>query len=125
MGHHGPGSSFGVSTLSADIASRSSPIEVLAGEGLRKIDPGDLLAIDPEVTDPVSPRPPAGNSVRYLCGNSAVDGSRDAVTVHVVGIGVLGPLSTGGTAAFGRRDRAVLTALAMCVGEVGQRGPAR
>jgi DNA-binding SARP family transcriptional activator len=31
-------------------------------------------------------------------------------------IGVLGPLSHEGAAAFGRRDRAVLTALAMCVG---------
>jgi len=33
-----------------------------------------------------------------------------------MGIGVLGPLSHDGPATFGRRDRAVLAALAMCVG---------
>jgi WD40 repeat protein/DNA-binding SARP family transcriptional activator len=36
--------------------------------------------------------------------------------VQSVGIGVLGPLSHDGAATFGRRDRAVLTALAMYVG---------
>jgi len=43
-------------------------------------------------------------------------GADDGTTVDGVSIGVLGPLSHDGAATFGRRDRAVLTALAMCAG---------
>ena len=45
-----------------------------------------------------------------------VDGTRDVATVRVVGIAVLGPVGCEDDIAFGRRDRAVLTALALCVG---------
>jgi hypothetical protein len=53
VGYHGPGSCVRVSTVSADIASRlaggaTSRREAKPGAGVWKIEPGDLLASDPE-----------------------------------------------------------------------------
>ena len=49
-------------------------------------------------------------------GSSLLTAPRDVATVRVVGVAVLGPLRCEGDISFGRRDRAVLTALALCVG---------
>ena len=56
--------------------------------------------------------------VRYLCGNAGVDVHSPALNSRHVAIAVLGPLACDVDTSFGRRDRAVLTALAICLGRV-------
>ena len=56
--------------------------------------------------------------VRYLCGNAGVDVHSPALNSRHVAIAVLGPLTCDVDTPFGRRDRAVLTALAICLGRV-------
>jgi DNA-binding SARP family transcriptional activator/WD40 repeat protein len=70
-----------------------------------------LLEVGPAAPDAVSE-----TGVNRYRWDNLIDAAARSGESRGVGIAVLGPLSFDGDGTFGRRDRAVLTALAMCVG---------
>lgn len=64
------------------------------------------------------PRVISGSPPRYQSGISPVDRARRDLHIGVVSIGVLGPLTAGGSESFSPRDRVVLSALVVRNGSV-------
>src|SRR5215510_13125268 len=78
---------------------------------MRSVDDAVLLEVGPAAPDAVSE-----TGVNRNRWDNLIDAAARSGESRGVGIAVLGPLRFDGDGTFGRRDRAVLTALAMCVG---------